>query len=118
MKYISNKNGRPEKELAQKKQYKVTVRMITEEYYSLKAKARQAGITNSEYLRMCISISQVKQRLSVEQLGYIRSLTGMANNLNQIARKANATGYIEVAGECNSLSSRIDSLLTSLENDR
>ena len=70
--------------------------MSTEEYYSLKAKARSAGANRSEFIRLCIRSSVVKQHITSEQMGYIRQLSGMANNVNQIAHKANAAGYSDV----------------------
>lgn len=70
--------------------------MATEEFYSLKAKARFAGITRSEYIRRCIATSIVRQRLSPELMNHLRQLSGMANNVNQIAHKANAMGYARV----------------------
>ncbi|KAA6321783.1 hypothetical protein EZS27_028607 [termite gut metagenome] len=45
--------------------------MATEEYYSLKSKARLAGITRSEYIRGCIQSSVVKDRLSSELMKQI-----------------------------------------------
>ncbi|MDX9906738.1 MAG: MobC family plasmid mobilization relaxosome protein [Bacteroidales bacterium] len=113
-----NKNGRPAKAPAEKKGYKVTLKMATEEYYSLRAKARAAGITRSEYVRGCIRSSVVKQRLSPELLGYIRKLCGMANNVNQIARRANVVGYTEVHRECLVLNERLDNLVKRIEDDR
>jgi len=106
-----NKNGRPTKNIAEKKGYKVSLKMATEEYYSLKSKARLAGITLSEYVRCVIKKSEVKQRLSPEFLGYIRQLSGMANNINQIARKANATGYSETNMECKEMINRLDNIV-------
>lgn len=91
MKTIENRNtnGRPPKRPVEKKKYKVTLKMATEEFYSLKAKARLAGITRSEYIRRCIAASIVRQRLSPELMNHLRQLSGMANNVNQIAHKAN-----------------------------
>ena len=77
-----NRNGRPKKCVAEKKSYKVSLKMATEEYYSFKSKARLAGINLSEYMRQVIGKSEIKQRLSSEHLGYIRQLSGIANNLN------------------------------------
>jgi len=112
-----NKNGRPTKELAEKKGYKVTLKMATEEYFSLKAKAKSAGITRSEYIRQCIWSSVVKQRLSTELMGYIRQLCGMANNVNQIAHKANTAGYTEAHDNCLVMNERLDNVLKQIEND-
>jgi hypothetical protein len=109
MKTIKNqiRNGRPTKSAAEKKGYKVSLKMATEEYYLLKSKARLAGICMSEYVRQVIRKSEVKQRLSPEHLGYVRQLSGMANNINQIARKANVAGYSETSKD---LKERIDLL--------
>ena len=62
-------------------------------------KVRLAGINLSEYIRSVIRKSEVKQRLSSEHLGHIRQLSGMVNNINQIARNANAAGYAEACKE-------------------
>ncbi|HBZ25379.1 MAG TPA: plasmid mobilization relaxosome protein MobC [Rikenellaceae bacterium] len=112
-----NKNGRPIKDVAEKKGYVVNLKMATGEYYSLKAKARSAGITRSEYIRQCIQSSIVKQRLSSEQLGYIRQLTGMANNVNQIARKANTVGYAEAQNDCIAIVENLDKVIKRIEYD-
>ena len=102
-----NRNGRPTKSATEKKGYKVSLKMATEEYYSLKSKARLAGVSLSEYVRSVVKKSEVRQRLSPEHLGHIRQLSGMANNINQIARKANAAGYSEA---CKEWGNRIDVL--------
>ncbi|MDR0745725.1 MAG: MobC family plasmid mobilization relaxosome protein [Mediterranea sp.] len=112
-----NKNGRPTKEPAEKKGYKVTLKMATEKYFSLKAKAKLAGITRSEYIRRCIQSSVVKQRLSSELMGYIRQLCGMANNVNQIGHKANAAGYMEAHGDYLAMNERLDNIIKRIEDD-
>lgn len=119
MKIIRNRNndGRPKLPLIEKKSYKITVKFATEEYYSLKAKAREAGMSLSLYVRNAIENSSVKQRLNSSHLEYIRSLTGMANNLNQIAHKANAAGYVYARTEYLQLAPKIDDLINLIEND-
>jgi len=109
-----NKNGRPTKSASEKKGYKVSLKMATEEYYSLKSKARLAGITLSEYVRSVIKNSEVKQRLLPEHLGYIRQLSGMANNINQIARKANAAGYAETHRENRDMIDQLDNIVKQI----
>jgi hypothetical protein len=109
-----NKNGRPQKGIAEKKSYKVSLKMATEEYYSLKSKARLAGISRSEYVRRCIKTSEVKQRLSSEHLAYIRQLSGMANNVNQLARKAHAAGYSETHNQCKEMIEELDKLVNQI----
>jgi hypothetical protein len=110
-----NKNGRPKKDEADRKKYKLTVKMETKEYFSFRAKVRSAGLTQSEYIRRCIVKSEVKQRLTSEHLGYIRQLAGMANNINQIARKANGAGYAEVHPEWVQSIKSLDNLIKRIE---
>ena len=119
MKTIKNRNtgGRPAKAPAEKKGYKITIKMDTEEYYTLKAKAREAGINLSEYIRHCIRSSVVKQHLTPEQMGYIRQLSGMANNVNQVAHRANAVGYSDVHRQCLSMNERLDNVIKKIEDD-
>ena len=102
-----NKGGRPKKGAADKLKYRLTVKMATSDYYTLKGKARTAG----EFLRGCMRDGQVKERLTPEHTGYIRQLCGMANNLNQLAHKANAAGFVAVRLECHVLVARIEELL-------
>jgi hypothetical protein len=46
----------------------------------------------------------------------IRQIAGMGNNLNQIARRANAEGYTNTHSECLILADRIDNALMLLDN--
>lgn len=112
-----NKGGRPEKIAGLKKTYRVNVKMATNDYYTLKAKAREAGITISECMRRCIRETTILQRISPEILDHIRKLSGMANNLNQIARKANAQGYSSTRREFIFLADKIDNLLDRIRDD-
>ena len=119
MKTIKNRNtnGRPTKNPAEKKGYKVTIKMATEDYYFLKTKARSAGVNRSEFIRLCIRSSSVKQHLTLEQMGHIRQLSGMANNVNQIAHQANAAGYRAVHNHCLTLNKQLDNLIKIIEDD-
>ena len=88
-----NKCGRPKKGAADKLKYRLTVKMATSDYYTLKGKARSAGMSAGEFLRRCMRNGQVKERLTPEHTGYVRQLCGMANNLNQLARLSHQTGF-------------------------
>lgn len=112
-----NKGGRPVKMAGQKKGYFVGVKMDTQEYYTLKAKAREAGISISECVRQSVLGSAIKQRLTPETHDLIRKLCGMSNNLNQIARKANAQGYQNAQSENIQLASSIRKLVNHLRHD-
>jgi hypothetical protein len=119
MKTIKNRNtcGRPAKEPAEKKGYKITVKMAENEYGSLKTKALEARINQSEYIRQCIQSSMVKQRITPELVNYLRQLSGMANNINQIAHKANAAGYPGVHKHCLLMIGKLDDIINKIEDD-
>lgn len=110
----TNKGGRPIKGIAEKLKYRITVKMATEDYYLLKSKAKSAGVSASEFVRGCITEGGVKERLSKEHGDLIRKLCGMANNLNQLARKANAEGYVSVFVPCRTLMIEIDYLVNRI----
>jgi len=110
-----NKGGRPRKGLAEKLKYRVVVKLRTEDYYNLKARAREAGISATEFARQAIVSGRVVARLTPEQVTNIRTLCGMGNNLNQIAKKANATGYVAARPEYLFLAQKIDELLNRLQ---
>lgn len=109
-----NKGGRPKKEATEKLKYRIAVKMATADYYRLLTKAHEAGISPSEYMRECFRNGYVLERLSKEQSNYIRQLCGMANNLNQLAHKANAAGFATVRLECRVLVARIEELLNRI----
>ncbi len=111
------KSGRPTKKKGEKRSYKVCVKMDTREYISLKAKANSAGISRSEYVRQSLAESIIRPRLTPELNDYIRKLSGMGNNLNQIARKANAEGYTSARSEYLYLADKIDNVIELIEDD-
>lgn len=106
-----NKGGRPKKGTAEKLEYRVVVKLAAADYLRLLARAHDAGVSRSEYMRECFRNGHVKGRLSEEHATHVRKLCGMANNLNQLAHKANAAGFVTVRMECRVLVARIEELL-------
>ena len=90
------KGGRPPKSASEKLKERLTVKMAAADYYALRGKARAAGLTWAE------------------QMTLLRQLAGMANNLNQLARKANSAGYVQAAAECTALIEKIDTLIDQI----
>ena len=60
----------------------------------LKEKAEKVGLTESEFLRSCIKGYKIKEQPTEEIKDFQRDITGIANNINQIARIANSSRYI------------------------
>ena len=105
------KGGRPTKGATEKKKYRITVKLTTEDYYTLKGKAKNAGTSMSEFVRKVLDKGTVIERLTVEQADFIRKLCGMANNLNQLAHRANAEGFHAVAPFHKIIIGKIDEIL-------
>jgi len=105
------KGGRPTKGAAEKKKYRITVKLTTEDYYTLKGKAKSAGISMSEFVRKVLAKGYVIERLNIEQADFIRKLCGMANNLNQLTHRANAEGFHTVAPFHKIIIGKIDEIL-------
>lgn len=112
-----NENGRPKLAATQVRKHRIEVRFATVEYYSLKAKAKDVGMSISELIRAAIQNYTLKERLSATHLKLITQLTGMANNLNQIAKKANQAGYFVVKSEAETIAKSIDNVIKTIEND-
>ncbi|EIW93213.1 bacterial mobilization protein MobC [Porphyromonas gingivalis W50] len=110
-----NRGGRPTKKLSEKRRYSVLLKLNTMEYFTLKSKASEAGVNKNEYLRSLISEGQIKARITVEQMKEIRLLSGMANNINQIAHRLNTFGVSTVPTELKMLKLLIEEQLKSLK---
>jgi len=111
------KGGRPKLSPAEKLKYRVAVKLCTQDFYNLKAKAKTAGMTYTELARMAITGCKIHPRLTPEQMDCIRKIAGMGNNLNQITRKANAEGYVNVRTEYFYLADKIDNVINLMEDD-
>lgn len=105
------KGGRPTKGAAEKKKYRITVKLNTQDYYTLKGKAKSAGITMSEFVRKVLAKGYIIERLNIEQADFIRKLCGMANNLNQLTHRANVEGFHTITPFHKIIISRIDEIL-------
>ena len=110
-----NKGGRPTKTLSEKRKYQVLLRLNTMEYYTLLGKAREASISRTEFLRQLITNAEVKSRIKLEEMQLIRTVSGMANNLNQIAHRLNAFGVSALNEELNALKQLIHELMKRLK---
>ena len=60
----------------------------------LKQKSNKAGLTEAEFLRSCIKGYKIKEQPNEIIKQFQRDLSGIANNINQIAHQANLYEYI------------------------
>lgn len=66
----------------------------TNENKLLKQKANKSGLTESEFLRSCINGYKIKEQPTKEIREFTRDISGIANNINQIARAVNGARYV------------------------
>lgn len=62
----------------------------------LKEKSKQAGLNESELIRSLIKGYRIKEQPTEEIKQFQRELSGIANNINQIARVANTYQYVKL----------------------
>ncbi|WP_437179368.1 plasmid mobilization protein [Pontibacter liquoris] len=106
------KGGRPTKKT--KRSYTLVVRVTETERILVMGKAREAGMSASAWFRTAARKTVVIARLSPEEAALLRSLSGLANNLNQLARLAHREGLLSVQGKCRLALGEIDRLLARL----
>lgn len=111
---IEYKGGRPNKAFSEKRKYQVNVKLNIGEQIFLNRKIRESGLSCNDFIRQCIQQSVIKQRLTVEENELLKQLIGMANNINQIAKKANTHGYESAENEYLFLAEKIDKLIKRL----
>ena len=105
------KGARPTKKLSEKRGYSVLPKLNTMEGLILKSKASEAGINKNEFLRILVSESFIKPRVTSEQIQEIRQLSGIANNINQIAYRLHTFGISTIPTELRMLKLLVDEQL-------
>lgn len=109
------KGGRPLKPV--KKNNNLVVRMTETERLLIAGKAREAGMKLSEWFRLAAKRARVVARLSPGDVAILRMLTGLANNLNQIARLAHREGLLSVQRKCREGLDAINDTLSYFNSD-
>lgn len=94
----SPKIGRPAKEKA-KLSISINLKLTEEDFKTVKEKAEKLGIKATQYAREMTLKGGIKSRFTLEELHIMRKFSGMANNLNQIAKRANIAGFMDVYSE-------------------
>lgn len=104
------KRGRPAKEKA-KLSTSINLKLTEEDFKMVKEKAGKLGMKATQYAREMTLKGGIKSRFTLEELDKMRKLSGMANNLNQIARKINTYGMYDTVAEVFELIGKIKALL-------
>lgn len=105
-----SKGGRPAKG-EKKLSTSINLKLTAKDYNSVRQKAEKLGMTPTEYARELTLKGSIKSRFTLEELDLIRQLGGMANNLNQVARQANKSGFSLVSVEIAHIAVKIKELV-------
>lgn len=115
---IRNKSGgRPVKNRVSKYQQVVSTKLTEVQFYAVKLRAAEVGLKISEYVRQAIVSAKVTPRLNRQDADTIRRLAGEANNINQLAHRANAGGFALVSVELVKLKNKIVEIINQLSDD-
>ncbi len=74
---------------------KIDLRLTKQEAERLNNDVAKAGISREAYLRALIREIPLKEQPTEDMTAILKSLQQIGNNLNQIAVKANAKGFID-----------------------
>ena len=83
------KGGRPKKSISQRKTRMIHIRVSEPEYYAVKHRADLAQMTVSAYSHSAILESKIVEPVKKEDMELLRKISGIGNNLNQLAHQAN-----------------------------
>ena len=108
--------GRPAKNRIDKQRRVVSTKLTELQYYAVRKRASEAGLRVSEYVRQAVVSAEITPRLN-RQDDTLRKLAGEANNINQLAHRANAGGFAKVAVELVKLKNRIVEIISHLSDD-
>ncbi len=89
--------GRPAKEESTKLTRSINLKLTGTDFDMITERAESVGMKPTQYVRHMVLNGSIKSRYTKEELDLRRKIAGMANNLNQLARRANA-GRFEDAG--------------------
>lgn len=104
------RRGRPPKE-KEKLNCSINLKLTENDFGLIKEKAEKIGMKATRYAREMVLKGRAKSRFTLEELNLMRKLSGIANNLNQIAKKANQAGYIAESIEIIGIMTRIKRIL-------
>ena len=79
-----------------KRAIKISVRLNEQEHKHLKEQAMIAGRPIESFIRALITGVELRPRPPDELAELLRKLSGMAVNINQIAKVANANGFVRM----------------------
>ncbi|PWJ53425.1 mobilization protein MobC [Dyadobacter jejuensis] len=90
------KGGRPKKSEVNRKSERIVFWTTKGQAEIIENRAKEMNLTVSEFCNLAVSERQIFRPFTDDELKLKIGLVGMANNLNQIAYRANASGIESV----------------------
>lgn len=109
-----NKGGRPQSE--NKKCHSINVVFDEIQYTIVIQNAQVANMTKTEWVRKSAILRKVIPRFSVQELKIFRDFSGVANNLNQLTKRAHEIGLLNLADQCTNTIEHISFYLNQLKS--
>lgn len=104
-----SKRGRKPKPEWQRLRNEIKLHLDDGNYAVVKDMAREAGLSLNKFITRAVMSTPIRKALTDEEYTMVRSLQGIANNLNQLTRCANGMGFDTVV-------TKVDSMLTTTLN--
>lgn len=76
---------------------KIDLRLTKSEATALNRDVKKAGVSREAYLRSLIRKMPLKEKPPTDVIDILKNLQQINNNMNQIAVKANAKGFVDTA---------------------
>jgi hypothetical protein len=106
-----NKGGRPRKPENEQRLHPVKVYFDEQSYKKLLNKRRRTGISLSTLVYELAVNGYVKEPISKEEASLLRTLAGMANNLNQLAHEAHIHHFSRIEDRVQHMANEINEVL-------
>ncbi len=104
-----SRGGRKELPEAEKRTKRIVLHVTEATYAELKAQSQASGRPLAVLVR---AMTRPQRRvLTPEQFGVLRQLAGMANNLNQLAKRGHQDGFGAVADQVAQVADQLSGLL-------
>ena len=107
--------GRPKKAIT--RSVSLIVRLTPTERLAIESRAKSAGMVVSEWFRKTARTAVIIPRLSKEEASHLRTLSGMANNLNQLTKLAHTGGLVSILTDLRRLLGEVERLMERIGKD-
>lgn len=117
--YKKNKGGRPRVDDVRYREHVISTRLDAVEYLRLEELKMRSGKSAADVIRELITRGYVRERMRRAHLDMMAQLKGVARNLNQLAKLANAVGFgAGIAQKLQPIVAEITEILKQFRDDR